>query len=311
MQLNVAALCGAALKTSRRATMVVVCAAVLAACGSSSTVSSLVPTRFVAFGDGFTDLGQTGVRYTVNDGSNLWIQTVASTYGTPITTQAAGGQGWARGNARVLQKPDAAGNAATLTVKEQIDAFLASNTIGKDDVTVLNGGLSDLVALTNAFKAGTITSAQVLTDATQAGKDLGAQVRRLVNAGGEHVVVVGTYDLSRTPFATAAGANALLREASLKFNEALLVSIVDLGASALYIDAAFQYNLFINTPGNFSLTNATTAVCTVPVQTPCTTSTLVAGFDYNTSVFADSIYPTPVVHRLFGEYAYGRMKARW
>ena len=43
----------------RRAAMAAVCAsaALLAACGSSSIESTLTPSRFVAFGDGFSDVG--------------------------------------------------------------------------------------------------------------------------------------------------------------------------------------------------------------------------------------------------------------
>ena len=40
----------------------------LSACGSGDIVSALVPTRFISFGDGLSDLGQgsTGLRYTIN-----------------------------------------------------------------------------------------------------------------------------------------------------------------------------------------------------------------------------------------------------
>ena len=55
----------------RRTVLVAACAsaALLAACGSSSTESAVRPERFIAFGDALTDVGQKGSRYTVNDGS--------------------------------------------------------------------------------------------------------------------------------------------------------------------------------------------------------------------------------------------------
>jgi outer membrane lipase/esterase len=37
----------------------------------------------------------------------------------------------------------------------------------------------------------------------------------------------------------------------------------------------------------------------------------VANLDYSTYVFADRVYPTPVAQRLFGDYAYARLRARW
>ena len=108
----------------RRAFVLATCASalLLAACGSSTTESAISPTRFVTFGDGFSDVGQNGSRYTVNDGSavNNWTLQLASSYDRSIAPASAGGTGYARGNARVLARPDAAGNAAdspTLKVK--------------------------------------------------------------------------------------------------------------------------------------------------------------------------------------------------
>jgi outer membrane lipase/esterase len=290
-----------------------VASALLAGCGSGSTVSSLVPTRMVVMGDGLADVGQVGgTVYSVKDATNTtWVQQVAANYGLTVTAQSAGGQGWARGNARVALKPDAAGNATTLTITEQIDAFLAANSITKDNVILLDPGVSDLVVQAEAFKAGSITSAQVLVNASDAGKALAAQVRRLVVAGGTHIVVAGTYNLGKSPYAIAAGQASLLENASLKFNEALLVAMVDLGANVLYIDTAFRYNQVINQPATYSFTNATVAACTTPTAATCTPSTVLAGIDYNTYVFADDRYFTPAAQRNFGDYAYSRMKTRW
>ena len=49
--------------------LLVAATALLAACGSGSVVSDLVPQRFITVGDGFADVGQNGYRYTINDGS--------------------------------------------------------------------------------------------------------------------------------------------------------------------------------------------------------------------------------------------------
>jgi outer membrane lipase/esterase len=309
MQLNVN------LPSLWRKSLVAVAAAsaLLAGCGSGSTVSTLVPTRMVVMGDGLADVGQVGgTVYSVKDATNgTWVQQVAGNYGLAVTAQSAGGQGWARGNARIALKPDAAGSAATLTITEQIDAFLATNSIVKDNVILLDPGISDLVVQAEAFKAGSITSAQVLVNAADAGKALAAQVRRLVAAGGTHIVVAGAYNLGKSPYAIAAGQASLLESASLKFNEALLVAMVDLGANVLYIDTAFRYNQVINQPATYSFTNSTLAACTTPTAATCTSSTVLAGIDYNTYVFADDRYFTPAAQRSFGDYAYSRMKTRW
>jgi outer membrane lipase/esterase len=148
--------------------------ALLAGCGSGTVYSALVPARFIVMGDGLSDMGLGGTRYTVNDTvSNIWVQQLAGSYGVTLAAQPAG-LNYARGNARVAQKPDAAGSAATLTITEQVDAFLAANTIGKDDVIVLGAGISDLVVQADALAARSITEAQVLANAAEAGKALAA-----------------------------------------------------------------------------------------------------------------------------------------
>jgi phospholipase/lecithinase/hemolysin len=286
--------------------------ALLVSCGGSTAVfEPLVPPRIIAMGDGLADLGQVGgVRYTVNDGSNnTWVQQVAANYGLGITAQAAGGQGWARGNARVVLKPDAAGSSSTLTITEQVDAFLAANVIAKNDIILLDAGLSDLWVQAQNLKAGSITEAQALLNAAEAGKALGALARRVVAAGGTHVVVAQTYNLGKSPYAIGLGLASAMENASLKYNEALKVSIVDLGANVLTIDSAYRYNLMINQPGNYGFSNATTAACTTPDASTCTAST--ANSAYATYVFADDKYFTPAAQRSFGDYAYNIIKSRW
>lgn len=311
----------------RRALLALASASALlvAACGSGTIESQLQPSRVVAFGDGFSDLGQGGARYTVNDGSvNVWSQQVAASFGRSLTTAAAGGTSYATGNARISSKPDAAGNSATPTVTEQVDTFLAGNTIGGNDLVIVSGGIGDIVAEVAKVNSGAQSGEQMVANVKQAGRDLGAQVRRLVQAGGLHVVVVGSYDLGKSPWATQTGQAGLLSDASGKFNEQLLLSIVDLGANVLYVDAALLFNLMVASPPSYDLSNGTDLACTSVDPGPgigtgagqvnsalCTTGTLAAGVDYARYLFADRIYPTPQGHRKFGDYAYQRIRARW
>jgi outer membrane lipase/esterase len=189
---------------------------------------------------------------------------------------------------------------------------------------LLNAGTSDVIAEVQAVIAGAQTQEQMLVNLGQAGRDLGAQVRRLVDAGGEHVVVVGPYNLGRSPWATQLDQGALLETAISRFNQQLLVSIVDLGENVLYVDAALLFNLATAGPGNFDLNDVTTVVCTSVDPGPgigtgagqvnsnlCTPSTLVAGADPVRFLFADRVYPTPRGHRVFGEYASSRIRERW
>ncbi len=188
----------------------------------------------------------------------------------------------------------------------------------------MNGGISDLIAGMSAVTAGTMTSDQFLSAAATAGTELAAQVRRLSNAGAKHVVVIGTYDLGKSPWAVALGQQSLLSTASTRFNQSLLVNIEDLGKTVLYVDLEYYGNLFIGSPGGYNFTNKDNPVCTSVASgndigigagqvssLRCNASTLVSGADQNRYVFADSIYMTPSAHRQFGTYAYDRLRARW
>ncbi len=311
----------------RRTLLAAACAstALLAACGSSSTESALAPNRMVAFGDGSADLGQKGSRYTINDASvNNWTLQLASRYGLTLAPSSAGGLSYAQGNARVSISPDAAGNATTPTVTQQIDQFLAGQRFTDSDLVVVDAGVSDVIAGMAAVLNGAQSEAQYLTGARKAGADLAAQVRRLVGAGASHVVLTGTYDLSRSPWAAAIGRQDLLGRASTAFNQGLLVNIEDLGKNVLYIDQAYYVNVFQGSPGAYGFNDSTTPVCTSIDPGPgigigsgqvnsalCTSATLLPGANTDRYVFADPIYLTPNAQRQLGNFTYDRVRTRW
>ncbi len=311
----------------RRSFVAAACAsaALLAACGSSTVESAISPERVISFGDAFSDVGQKGSAYTVNDGSVLnWTAQFASYWGKTVTPVSAGGLGYAQGNARITVTPDAAGNASTPTVQAQIDSFLASKTFANNDFVLVNGGISDLIAGMAAVRAGTLSPADYTAAARQWGMDLGAQVRRIVNAGGTHVVVAGVYDLGKTPWGISIGQQSLLFDANNSFNEGLKIAIVDLGAKVQYVDLEYYVNLYVGSPGSYAFDNATTAVCTsvdsgngIGTGTGqvnsalCTPSTLLPGANQDKYVFADNVYLTPSAQRQFGNYARDKVRVRW
>ena len=311
----------------RRGVLLAACAAslLLAACGSSTIESRLAPARIVVFGDAFADIGQSGTRYTVNDnGIGNWTQQVALGFALPLTTAAAGGKSYATAHVRVTIKPDAIGNNATPTVKEQIDTFLADDTIGSNDLFLLNAGTSDVIAEGVRVAAGTQTAEQMTVNTRAAGRSLADQVRRLVSAGARYVVVVGPYNLGRSPWATASGLATALEAASGRFNDDMLVALVDLGDKVLYVDAALQYNLMISVPTAYQMTDSVKPVCTSFDPGPgigiganqinsglCTPSTVLSDVVYNNYLFADKVYTTPRAQTKFGEYAFGRIRSRW
>lgn len=308
----------------RRTALVAACAsaALLAACGSSSIESALKPEQLITFGDGYSFVREQ--RYTVNNGTvNNWTLQLLDHY--QKSGSATGGLvSFAEGNTRIAQHPDAAGNATTPTITEQVDRFLAMGTPKPNDLLLLNGGISDLIVGMAAVRAGTQTPDQFVANARLNGQALAAQVRRLVAAGASHIAVTGTYDLGKTPWAKSIGQEALLSQASSRFNESLLVAINDLSQHVLYVDAAYYVNLYESTPSSFSFNNATTPMCTSvdagngigigqgQVNSAlCTSATLLPGADADRYVFADAVYLTPSAHRQLGTYAYDKLRARW
>ena len=296
-----------------RNTLASLCAAtLLLACGGESVVTDLTPQRFITVGDGFTDVGQAGHVFSVNDGSALWVQEFAAHYGQSVTPACSGGWGYAQGHARVNSADTLSGTNAP-SVAEQITTLLARTTLhASEDVVIINGGLSDIVAAVNA---GGISDAT--TDTVKAaGKALADQVRRVVDAGGKHVLVVGVYNLGNTPWGQRLGKQGDLEKLSVAFNTAVSINIMDLWKNVLFVDPALLHNLIYNKPENYLTDNARDPVCTTPDASTCTTSTLVAGADYNRWMFADQLYFTPRTSRRFGssdysESIYWRFKERW
>lgn len=300
---------------SRRAVLTAACAgiagAALTACGSGSVASAINPKRFVSVGDGFSDVGQTGRVFTVNDGSLLWTQQLASYYNLTLTAASAGGFSYAQGHARVDSEDTTSGTNAP-SIASQITSVLNRTTLVDDDLVLVSGGMADIV---NAVNTTGISAAS--TDAVKAaGKKQAEQVRRLVEAGATHVVVAGVYNLGMSPWAIRQDLAQGVQDLSVAFNDQLLIGINDLGATVLYIDPALFFNLIAGKPSGYPFDVVDTPVCTTPDATTCTTGTVLLGADYNRYLFADDLYFTPAAQRLFVnedflENAYTRLKQRW
>lgn len=291
---------------SRAAAVALVAAAsLLAACGSGSTVQQLTPTRFMAVGDGMIDLGHDGKRYTINDGSMLWTQQLASHFGLTLADSSTGGLSYARGNARIIAADPTGGGAPSLSA--QVDALLArlNNKFEDSDVIILSGGHTDIVTAVNETGISATTTATVKA----AGTALGDLAKRLSEAGAKHVVVSGVYNLGLSPWARAQGeakANAI-RDLSVAFNDAMLLSLADTkwGRTVLAINPGLFYNLIANETKDPLFANAKDPVCITPDATTCTNNTLVSGAKVEQYLFADKLYFTPLANRLYGSSSYG------
>ncbi|MDR0458347.1 MAG: hypothetical protein LBH10_04870 [Burkholderiaceae bacterium] len=285
----------------------------LAGCGGDSVVSHLNPQRFLIVGDGFCDQGQTGSLPTVNDGSQTWLQLMATYYSSvaPVLPVIQGGTAWAQANA-FIASADTVSGANAPSVQTQISQMLAATTITNNDLVFINGGMADIVQAVTQTGISPATTTAVQLAATA----LGGLVRQLTQNGGTHVVVTGVYDLSISPWAASTGLNTSdISKLTTAFNDQLLINIADLASTVLYLDAALFYNLVSNSSDNYSISNTTTPVCTTPTALTCSTSTLIDA-NYNAYLFADNLNFTPAAQRMFGDENYGsngyqRLIDRW
>ncbi len=291
-------------KSSRRALLALACAtmALLGACSSSEIVDPFTPTRILSVGDGFSDLGQDGKRYTVNDGSiNIWTQYIAALYGLPLVASDQGGLSYARGDALVSSGPN--------SIEAQVDKLLAANKFAAGDLVVINGGVADIV--TTAARTD-ITYDQKVASLNAAGLAMAAQVNRIVQAGATHILASGVWPLGQTPLGTETGQVTNLNNLTLAFNNAFKIGMVNLGANVLWLDTATYYNnVYYNPTAYPPLNNIVTKACTTVLVTDCTPATITPGFDYNTLLFANGVYPTPSGHRLLGSFAQIQVANRW
>ena len=289
----------------------------LAACDSSTIESQFRPTRVVAFGDALSDMGQTGAdatgrRYMIDNSDRLWLKQVGLSYGVASVTAARfGGSVYAVGNARVNADPDAAGNPATPTIKEQIDAFLAAGGPTENDLVTLQGGISDVIYQVQLHRAGSQTREQLLANVRQAALDFANQARRLRGAGAKHIVIMGMYDLSVTPWGISTQLQPLISEASRTFNDTVLVDLVQQGDTMLFVDTALLFNLMVSNRVGYGFDSVTDAACGQVSAYQCTTATLAAGANPDKYLWADQFYPTAAAHARLADYTYTRISTRW
>lgn len=299
----------------------------LAACGSSSVESQLEPSRIIAFGDGQSDIGQSGSRFTVNgvEGRANWTEEVAAAYGRSITPANQGGASYAWGNTRVAATPDAAGDASTPTLGDQIGNFLSSDAFSGNELVLLSSGTSDVIVVARQALNGEITQAQAMTQMRTISAQLRDQVGRLRDNGARYIVVIGTYDLGRSIWARNIDQVAFLESLSSEFNAGFKIAMEDIRyqPNVLYVDFEQYMNAVISEPQWYALNNIDQPICNSIDPGPgigigdgqvdsalCTLSTLVSA-EVDRYGYADDVYFTPAVQRQFGNWAAGLIRDRW
>jgi len=262
--------------------------ALLAGCGSSSTVSPFQPTRVVGLGDGYND-----VNATVREGSSTdtVVQQMAAYFGqSNVVSYASSGQKIA-------------------DLASQITTATNAGGFSSGDLVVITVGTHDVISGTNL---------------TQAKSDLVAAVQSILTAGAKHVLIMPVLEVSLTPWGRSASFDA---NATNTFNDGILGAMGTAfgGQSHNTVIYANASNLTVTFR---TVTSTALAVAPFTdtgyggTDPACGSSSVVntawtgclvgsAPASYTTMLFADGIHLTPAGNRWAAGFLYNATAAGW
>jgi outer membrane lipase/esterase len=271
-------------------------AVVVAACGGGTSQSEpFAPEQYVAFGDETSLILADGRRYTVNPikalggtidcaADPLWTQAVASQFGFVFKECNPDGATVFKAQMR------AAAGAKADDLKAQVDAQIAAGGFAaKSLVTVLVGG-NDVLDLYARYPQQ--TEEQITAELRARGERIAAQVNRIVDLGAR-VIVSTVPDIGLSPYAlqqkaafTDTDRSALITRLVTALNGRIRVNILNDGRFVGLVLGDEAIQTIVKVPSAFSVTDATTAVCTAALP-DCTTQTLVASGSSAAWLWAD------------------------
>jgi phospholipase/lecithinase/hemolysin len=280
-----------------------------------------VAKRVIAFGDGFNYVNASGAGLSTvqTGGTDITLAgRIAARYGIVVKDVAlasTGGFSYATPFAKVSD------------VATQINTFLtaAGGVVAKKDLIIIAVGNWDIkaAAATNDTAAIDVATTALVT-----------AIQRLTNAGAEHVLIIPSINMARTPWATGSGisrttiqnlSNSALTSFNFTLSTKLGTAYTQDRRPVLLLDPTSDFNSFagsVDVNGkavvNYSgivLNNLSTAVCTLTPPGPwqgCALSGLVDGQNsvaYQTAVFADDINLTPVANRFLADRMLANMRS--
>lgn len=314
----------------------------LAGCGSGSTYEPFIPTRVIAFGDGFSAVnnsGETlvGVRNTTPETNSTVASRIASYYG--ITLAPASGAVASTGGFAFIPTSNTGATWGRISeVDSQITSFLASNSVQSGDMFVITVGGLDIYDV--ALGSGTIDG--VTTTLANA-------IKRLTDAGAKHVLYMMPINMARTPWGlnstnptpsaiqdlsydSSASCNSFQCKLTLKLSN--YYPATSNGNAVLVADLQAYFNLLsgttatgnANTFASYGVANPNLPICTT--NTTSLTSTLgcdstqvstgtnsftSTAYDWTTSLFANNWFLTPLGNRLLADYIFNTsmLRAGW
>ena len=306
------------LSAARRAVGVTVAACALtlglASCGGgTSQVETFVPLRLITFGDEMSAFTPDGKKYAVNgfaaDGTTpdctvlpIWTQVVATAYSFGFAECPVG-----TGEQKGITRAQAGARVADL--KTQVQAQVAAGGfVDKDLVTVMIGTNDIRDLYQQSLGASAPSKDALLESARQRGVEIAAQVNALVDRGAK-VIVATIPDVGLSPWGMAQGAEgvALLKELTAALNGRIRVNILNDGRYVGLVLGDELSQTAARLPAAYSLTNATTAACTL-APPACTSATLIEGATADGWFWADTTWLATGAHRQLGSLASARAR---
>jgi len=300
--------------TVRRALMAAVATCVfalgLASCGGGTAqVEAFVPLRLITLGDDMSAFTAEGKKYAVNgfaaDGTTpdcnaqpIWTQVVAKAYGFGFAECPVG-----TGEQKARSRAFAGARVADLKAQVAAGGFA-----DKDLVTVMIG-TNDIRDLYLQSKSASAPSKEALLEAArERGIEIARQVNALVDLGAK-VIVATIPDVGLSPWGIAQGPEgaALLKELTAALNGRIRVNILNDGRFVGLVLGDELSQTAARVPAAYSLTDATTAACTV-APPACTTATLAANATADGWLWADTTWLATGGHRQLGSLAEARAR---
>lgn len=276
----------------RRLAGAAVAAALLAGCGGGGDlIDPFRPARQIAFGDETSAITADGRNYGVNavdattgalvcTANPNWVQFLADRLGLVFPQCNPNGL-----VATGLMY--AAPGAKVADVAAQIDAHLATDSIGATDLSTMLVGANDILELYAQFPA--TDEATLTEELRRRGALVAQQVERIAERDGRTIIST-VPDLGVSPFAIAEeaanpGRAALLSRLTFAFNARMRATLRNDGRRIGIVLADDIVQVISRNPTLFGVPNASQSACTV-APPDCTTATLVEGASATTWLWA-------------------------
>ncbi|MDI9819104.1 MULTISPECIES: GDSL family lysophospholipase PlaA [unclassified Legionella] len=195
------------------------------------------------------------------------------------------------------------------TLKKEIDTYFLvhQDKVDEDSLFVIWIGANNYLGIPDDIE-GTVSN-------TNAGIRDG--IRRLVDAGAKHIMVLNLPDLGQTPLAREFNAQAALTHFSTRHNEVLAENVNALkhaypDVQWLYFDVHQTLNNLVVEPEKYGFTNITETCYEAMVEKPSKHSVLrmaasiKAGAEPSLCqgyLFFDPVHPTVLAHQIMAEHA--------